>query len=207
MRRRYSLWALGIVVSIMAAALDNAPKAKLSKNPLTKEQISIYRTVLEDYVKDGDGALNLANKTSPLDRSDAFWDKQCVKSLQLEPDPKSGPEVHLLDSAVALSPKMVLVDRDDQAKAVKENDPSRIIKNAIDNGQEVGEDRIGDAVKKAFSTGLFTFSEIVFDTEHRHAVLAFRFFCGMLCAHGNTIVLRKSRGEWKILKRCGMWIS
>jgi hypothetical protein len=207
MRRIHSLCVLGIAASIIAAAQDDPPKPKLSKDPLTKEQISIYRTVLQDYVKDGDGALNLANQTLPLDRSDALWDKQFVKSLQLEPDPKSGREVHLLDSAVALSPKMVLVDRDNQAKTVEENDPSKVIKGAIDNGEEVGKDRIGDAVKKAFSTGLFTFSEIVLDTQHRHAVLAFTFSCGMLCGHGNTIVLKKSRGEWKILKRCGGWIS
>lgn len=207
MRRILVLSACGIALSMIAIAQDNEPKPILSRDPLTKEQIAVYRAVLEDYVKGTDGALNIANQTEPLGLSEPFSPNDCIRSSQLEPAPKPGPVVHRLDRAVALSAKMVLVDRDEQERIVNENDPSNLIQRVIDKHEPVSENQIDKAVDKAFQTGLFTFSEIAFDKQHRRAVLTYSFTCGGLCGHGNMVVVGKVRGRWKMIKKCGGWIS
>jgi hypothetical protein len=183
-----------------ALAQDNSQKPQLSKDPLTADQIAIYRVVLEDYVKGSDGALNLANKTNPAGSD--LGDADCLRKAGLEIASKSARVAHLLDPTVALSPKMVLVDPERQRATVDKNDPGNVIRKG-----ETTEDQVGKAVDEAFRTGLFTFSEIVFDKEHRHAGLSYSFVCGMLCGHGNTVILEKIKDKWKISKRCAGWIS
>lgn len=67
--------------------------------------------------------------------------------------------------------------------------------------------QIRDSVNQAFRTGLFTLSEIAFDKRHQYAVLAYSFDCGMLCGHGDTIILKKVGEKWKQVKTCRIWIS
>jgi hypothetical protein len=194
-------------LSMAAAAQDNAPKPKVSKDPLTAEQIAVYRAVLEDYRNGFDGALNVASKTEPLDQSEPTLDKACMKGLELENTGNSVSFVHELSSAVAVSPKIVLVDPDRQQKKVEENDPQKLMKRAIDDGERVTEKDLDNSLKQAFATGLFTLTEIIFEKHHRRAVVAYSFVCGGLCGHGNTLVLEKVGQKWKISKRCGGWIS
>ena len=63
------------------------------------------------------------------------------------------------------------------------------------------------SVNTAFSTGLFTFSEIVFNKKHTRAILEYSFVCGRLCGHGNIVTLKKVRNHWKVGKVCGGWVS
>jgi len=94
---------------------------------------------------------------------------------------------------------MTLVDPKQHAKVVHSNDPS----NTIPRGKSVG-----DAVRDAFATGLFSMSEIAFDKEHRFAAVSYRFWCGSLCGNGSTIVFETVDGEWKdAIPNCGVWIS
>lgn len=81
------------------------------------------------------------------------------------------------------------------------------MKKAIDEHEKVTDEQLDQSVKQAFRTGLFTLSEIAFDKEHRRAVVSYSFVCGMLCGHGNTMVLKKLGQNWKIAKRCGGWVS
>jgi hypothetical protein len=90
---------------------------------------------------------------------------------------------------------------------VEENDPQNLMKKAIDEHEKVTDEQLDQSVKQAFHTGVFTLSEIAFDKEHRRAVVSYSFVCGMLCGHGNTMVLKRSGESWKIAKRCGGWIS
>jgi hypothetical protein len=196
-----------LALSMAAATQDDAPKPKVSKHPFTTEQIAVYRAVLEDYRNGFDGALNVASKSEPLDQSELTLDKTCVKGLELENTGSSGSFVHELSSAVAVSPKIVLVDPDRQQKKVEENDPQRLMKRAIDDGEKVTDKQLDDSLKQAFATGLFTLTEIVFDKQHRRAVVAYSFVCGSLCGHGNTLVLKKVGQKWKISKRCSGWVS
>ena len=67
---------------------------------------------------------------------------------------------------------------------------------------------VKDAVENAFSTALFSISEIAFDKDRQFAVVSYRFWCGSLCGHGATLVFQKIKGEWRNANRnCSSWIS
>ena len=198
------LFGLVLLVPIQ----DEQPKRVISEDRLTAEQVAVYRTVLEDYFQDADRtqiALNIANVTEPF--GDAINDDgSCLRGLPIKAA-KSSRVVHRIPGEVALGPKMVLVDPDRQHETIEKNDPSKAIQSSISNGRPLSDSELEDSVKQAFSTGLFTFSEIVFNREHTRAALWYGFHCGMLCGHGNTLVLTKVRGSWKVGKTCGGWIS
>jgi len=173
---------------------------------MTVEQIAVYRVFLKIFPKDGDDTLNVANQTEPFDRSELPDDADCSKSLDLEPPPPIRPLVHKLDPAIAKNLRVVLVDPDVQTRIVKENDPQKLMKSAGE-GKQVTDKQVTEAVDKAFQTGLLTLSEIIFDKQHRHAFLYFSFFCGRLCGNGGVLILKKTRGKWKLDKECGGWVS
>jgi hypothetical protein len=196
------LLALLVAMFSVAGVAQDEPKPILSAKPLTAEQVAVYRAVLADYLKDGDDrSLNIANKTEPLDPSG------CIDGRKQTAPSRVLLEIHTLDPSVILGFKVVLVDPDKQTALVKENDPGKLIKKVIDQHEEVSDKQLEDSVDRAFSTGLFTLSEIAFDKEHRRAVVAYSFVCGGLCGHGNTLVLTKVKDKWKIKKTCDGWIS
>jgi hypothetical protein len=184
------------------------PKREASGVALTTEQVGVYREVLRDYVGKSDGVLNLADTTYILDLAGSFGiDSRCLQGIKLEPSGSSTATVHDLSPAVTLSPKMKLVNPDEQEKKIEMNDPQILVKSAIDEHAEVTDKQVEDSVKRAFETGLFSFSEIRFDKQHRIAVVQYGFACGRLCGHGRTLVLKKSGDKWKIKRRCGGWVS
>lgn len=203
MNRGFALIPLLLLIS--SAPAQDETKPVISKDPLTAEQIAIYRAVLVNYTNGDDISLNLANRTEPI--SLAFQEDNCLRGIDLHKTRDAKPVVHLLDPAVALSPKMALVDPDQQNAAVEKNDPDHLIHRAIDNHEPVSDKELEDSVKQAFATGLFTFSEIAFNSPHTRAVLAYSFHCGMLCGNGNKVVLKKVGGKWKVAKSCGGWVS
>lgn len=211
MRRVSTVITLILALSLTAAMQGDAPKPKVSKEPLTPEQIAVYRAVLEyymeqDYAKESHSTLNLANRTEPLERSDPLLDAECIKGTTLEAAGDSGPVFHQLDPAVAPSPRVVLVDPDPRKRKIEEGDPHRLVERAVE-GEKVTDKEIEDSVKKAFENGLFTLSEIIFDTQHRHALVTYSFVCGTLCGHGDTLLLKRVGQKWKVSKRCGGWVS
>jgi len=192
-------------LALVALSQEDAPKAKVSSDPLTEEQIAVYRTVFDTYSNGSNATLNVADQTETLDLSE---DKDCLKGIDLDPGNTSTSVVHRLDNRVTKMKKnIVLVNGELQQKKVEENDPQKLMKRAIDGGERVTEKQLDGSLREAFATGLFAFSEIAFDKRHQHAVLAYSFVCGGLCGHGNTIVLRKVRGKWKQRKTCRSWIS
>jgi hypothetical protein len=192
-----------LVLSLRAFAQENGPKPKVSYDPLTTEQFAVYRAVLSDFLKGSDGALNLANITEPLDQSD----KACFRGMDAVVIRESASVVHRLEPSLVTDTKIVLVDPDLQQNAIQENDPQQLIKKAVDEHGKVADEQMDESVKNAFKTALFTLSEIVFDKQHRRAVVAYSFACGMLCGNGNTLVLKKVGHDWKVAKRCGGWVS
>ena len=157
--------ALLIFQAFLMVAQDEHPKPAISYVPLTGEQIDIYRAVLKDYSKGSDVALNIARMTHTFNG----YDQPCLQGMELP----AKPVIHHLGHAIALNPRMVLVD----------------------------------PTKPAFPTGLFTFSEIVFNKQHTRAILQYSFVCGGLCGNGDTVVLKKANGKWKITGHCRRWIS
>lgn len=198
------LVGLLIVSSLQVVAQENAPKATISDAPLTNEQIAVYRAVLTDYLKESEGALNLANVTVPVEGADG----ECLKGLIKVPKENSNSAViHRIGPSLVGDMKIRLVDPHLQEEKVKENDPGRLMRKAIEEHRTFTDEQLDQSLKSAFHSGLFTLSEIVFDTEHRHAVVSYSFVCGGLCGHGNTLVLKKAGDHWAIAKRCGGWVS
>jgi hypothetical protein len=97
----------------------------------------------------------------------------------------------------------VLVDPKQQRKRVEENDPQEVLKIR----KRVTDEQIADALKTAFSNGLFTLSEIAFDDNHERALVAYSFVCGGLCGNGGTLMLEKAGLNWKVKNVCGAWIA
>lgn len=195
-----------LLLFLLPAPAQDQPKPVLSKDPLTAEQIAVYRVMLANYTKGADAALNISNVTDPFGDSSDF-SHGCPKDTSEHSSSSSPAIIHRLDPAVLLNSKMVLVDPHQQAQVVKENDPQKLIMGTIDSHQRVSDSDLSKSVQTAFSTGLFTFSEIVFNKKHTRAALQYGFVCGGLCGNGSTVVLKKVRGKWKVGKVCSFWMS
>jgi hypothetical protein len=176
----------------------------VSSDPLTADQISIYRAAISDYLRGSSDKLNIASTTESPDQG-PFFDYRCMK--RADGKGTSAHVVHKLDSLVAGNPQLVLVQRHQQEQQIQGNDPQKVVKRSIDDHEEVSDKELDKSIKKAFETGLFTLSEIVFDKQHKHAVVAYSFVCGGLCGNGNTLLLEKVGKNWKISKSCGGWVS
>jgi len=190
-----------LALSLCVKAQDNLPqKLAPTKTPLTNEQIEVYRAVLEDYRHGEKLRLNVDDLTElPLEA-----DVVCAK---FKPENDSLAVVHRLDARVAREFQIELVDAESQQKHIADNDPQNLVKGAIDEGKHVTDEQLDNAVRTAFAGGLFTFSEIGFDRGHRRAIVSYSFVCGSLCGHGNTLILEKTGGKWKVKKQCGGWVS
>jgi hypothetical protein len=174
-------------------------KTIVSDQPLTAEQLAVYRAVLHGWMENEVSAINLSIQTVPFPTSGAFDAGDCGKDLELEPVvPGVVHRFRPADLPQLGSDKIGLVDPERQRKEVAENDP----------GKTIGEGRsIEDAVRNGFAHGLVTLSEIRFDKEHKHAIVSYSFFCGSLCGNGGTVVLEKADGAWRRKSHCGEWIS
>ena len=178
---------------------DNSKPVK-STTPLSADEIAVYKAVLL-YGGDKDASLNVSSKTYPLDPNAAttgFDRPECLNGVQLDNLPTASRSYHELPPEVLPSKAMRIVDPKTQARIVHSNDPS----NTIRKGAPVKE-----AVEFAFTTGLFSVSEIAFDREHRFAAVRYSFWCGSLCGHGSTLVFEKVNGKWRKARNCGGWVS
>jgi hypothetical protein len=193
---------LAIGPSLGATPQTEPPKPIVITKPLTPEQVAVYRVVLENYARGTKGTINLANKTYPLEASD----RTCLKGKPDDPG-NQPPAIHQLNPTQTLSPQFESVDPEHQAELIKKNDPQALIMNGIGKNNVPSPKQLDESVTRAFGTGLFTLSEILFDIRHQSAVIAYRFNCGMLCGHGNTLLLIRQGQTWKIRKTCGGWIS
>jgi hypothetical protein len=176
---------INFLLVLVTAVQDSAARTQVSREELTPEQISIYRVVLKDYLKGAGQPLNVSYWTRELDPSAPLFGKECVRDLNLvRPVAKV---VHRLDSRIATSPTISLIDGELKKKRIREEEAQDIARSS-DNG-------------------ILTLSEIVFDRNHRYAVVSYSYYCGTLCGQGSTLILKKSGEEWKTTGGCGSWIS
>lgn len=194
-----------ISCTVMSTAQTTLASSDLNSQGLTQDQINIYRTVIADYLGKSSGKLNIRSTTELPDEEHPFYDDKCAQ--RIEPEKLKVSSAHNLNSVVEGHPNWLLVDGDKQEQLVDSNDPQKLIKSAIDDHQKVTEAELDDSIKRAFETGLFTLSEIAFDKQHQRAAVAYSFVCGGLCGNGDTLILHKTGGKWKIVKRCGGWVS
>lgn len=173
-----------------------------SAGPLSADEIAIYRSVLQRWVEGNRGVLNVSLATFPIDAlspSSNITNCTCVKDIAVASLFAASHSFHDLTRDTLPGNNMRLVDANEQSVSVRNNDPDKT----------VGE---GMSVKKAveddFANGLFSLSEIAFDSDHHHALVSYSFRCGLLCGSGSTLMFEKIGGKWKRTDRiCGGWIS
>ncbi|HXR40672.1 MAG TPA: hypothetical protein VN776_16330 [Terracidiphilus sp.] len=186
------------VGSGLAAQSAEAPP-KVASQPLTAEQLAVYRATLVSWYEGQKAAVNLGVLTDPIAAQGDSVDKTCLKGLRLEA--VAAGQVHRIrpEDLAQLGPfEFHLVDSAAGQKEVSDNDPGK----AIQKGKSVDE-----AVDNGFAHGLLTLSEIQFDRSHTHALVSFSFVCGRLCGNGTTMLLEKKDGVWKKKGQCGGWVS
>lgn len=182
---------------LTAQSAEAPPKA--ADQPLTAEQLAVYRTMLASWFQGEKAKVNLGVLTDPATTYNQSLDETCLKGLSLEP--ATARLVHRIrpDDLAQLGPfDFHLVDPKAGEKEVSDNDPGK----AIQKGRSVDE-----AVENGFAHGLLTLGEIQFDTIHTHALVSFSFVCGALCGNGTTVLLEKRDGAWKKKAQCGGWVS
>jgi hypothetical protein len=199
--------AIVLSLSLSAWAQDNAHKPKVGNKLLTKEQIAVYRAVLQDIQKDSKDTLNLANMTESIRQPNGLFDGSCPKASDPQIAQNLVSVVHRLDSALIVDLNIVLVDHGLQEETIKKGDPAILMKSVIDDHQDVPKKQIDDATERAVKNGLLMLSEISFNKKHNRALVSFSFVCGELCGYGNVLVLKRVGEVWKIHKTCEEWVS
>jgi|SRR5271156_5644422 len=196
----FLLFIFGLAALSFAQSENISPR--LSKDPLSAEQVAVYQTFLRSYTNGSDNVLHVADTTEWLDISNVKMDADCSRSFgQMEFDSRKQPDptVHALDPNLAVVGHIALVDSAGQSEKVKQNDPSKTMR----EGKSVD-----SAVTDAFASGLLTLSEVVFDKDHSKAVMSYSFFCGKLCGNGAVVLLKRVGRKWRVTKQsCGEWVS
>lgn len=93
-----------------AIAQARSPKPKFRQDTPSEEQLAVYRAVLNNYMLDSRGSLNLSRQTFPLTNKLPLIEG-CVKGFNLEQTNNSvrtDTTVHTFTTAPA--PNIVLVD-------------------------------------------------------------------------------------------------
>ena len=193
-RLSVSVIFIALLLTCNAETYKNQKPVK-STTSLSADEIAIYKAVLRTYSGGKDVNLNVAATTYPLDPNAS----ECLNGVEPENLSSASNSFHELPTDVLPSRAMRLVDPKRQTRIVHSNDPS----NTIRKGEP-----LKDAVEAAFSTGLFSISEIAFDNGHHFAAVSYSFWCGHLCGHGQTLVFENVNGEWRNANRdCGSWDS
>lgn len=166
-------------------------------NPLSVDEVAVYRTVIERWNSTSRSLLNVSNRTFPIVLE--FSDCACLKGMDVQNIINATRSFRALTGDVLDERNIRLVDASEQALIVQQNDPG----NSLQKGKSVKTD-----VHEAHPTGLFSLSEIAFDKQHLRALVSYSFVCGSLCGSGGTWLLEKVYGEWRRTDRmCGGWVS
>jgi hypothetical protein len=204
---RKPLFAAVVLIIALPNSSAGSREQKPTKNTerLTLDEVAIYKAVLQQYAGDDSdklGTLNVSAATYSLDPDSAMIrlsGNACLEGIHLDNLATASRSFHDLTPDILPSKHARLVDPKKQKKIVHDNDPHK----TMQEGKSVE-----GAVNDAFSTALFSMSEIAFDKGHTYAVVSYSFWCGSLCGNGGTWVFQKIRNQWKKTDRdCGGWIS
>lgn len=188
------------LLGLPLAAQSTPIQTSVIRTPLDADNLAIYRDFLSGYNNGSGAVLNVADTTDAFLNAMPVSDEQksCLSDAHITH--LYSAVVHKFARDAFPADKVKLVD----PATHQRSDPS----DGIHNGQSVE-----DAVHAGFAAGLFTFSEIVFDTTHTHAAFQYSFVCGRLCGNGGTVLYDKLPDEhgkprWQISRKiCGSWIS
>lgn len=160
----------------MTSALSGAQSTvKVSSAPLTKEQIAVYRVLLNDFLqewKDYDKAIDLEDQTVPLDWRQT---EACLRGLDFS-SKRSRGTLHSIGGQL----------------------PSTLKEGAANSSGSSDDSHVASAV------GALSLSEIAFDKAHRYALVGYEFHCGVLCGEKVRILFEKVNGTWRREHNCSV---
>jgi len=181
-----------VPLAIGAPALaDQASEPALS---VSQDEQAIYRAVLKSWLGPQNGRQLVNERLSPPPSASDPENAECAKGLRFIDNPADASKEETLSSAIFDGSVIELVD----GEAWTPTDPEQ----GIGRGQPVD-----SAVKEAFSRSLISFSQVAFSAVRKDALVNFSMACGRLCGTGFTLHMRKSKGAWRIVGRCGGYIS
>jgi hypothetical protein len=145
---------------------------EISKEPLTADEIAIYRAVLEDQINNSqsDPPLRLANKTYPVFPIDY------AKKLLSADVADSSNFSHKVAEAVILNLKIVLIDTEELRSTYRESSSS---------------------IERNIENEYLRLSNIVFDKEGQRALSTYFQEGGRV----TLVILKKVDGKWKINRK------
>src|SRR5579864_5263792 len=95
-------------------------------NPLSADEVAIYRGILERWNSNSRSLLNVSNRTSPIDRD--ISDCGCLKVIEPQTIVSAAQSFRILTGDVLAGKNIRLVDADKQAVVVHRNDPNNFIR-------------------------------------------------------------------------------
>lgn len=158
---------------------------------LTTDEVVLYKLVLAQWLGKDRHPLTLSRETYPFDVISEPPPCVCMKGFEFESLSLASHSVH------TLTPKVLPRNN---IRFLEENGAATYSSMSKEEAQR---NPISDP-----EHGVFSLSEIVFDREHRRALVSYSYGCGLLCGSGRTLVFEKVGNEWKLQKlECGGWVS
>jgi hypothetical protein len=178
------------LLSCASISAQEAATPSLTTSPLGSAQLTMYRDFLTTWNAGAKTPLHVANTTEPF----SPWDDDLKGCLKDFPKGRTAT-VHALPDRAFDGLNVLLVD----PRSSEKRDPE----DAVRSG-----DPVPNAVNASFAAGIFTFSEMVLNSEHTRAAFTYSFVCGVRCGSGGTIIFQHKNGKWAQQKNaCGSWIS
>jgi hypothetical protein len=181
---------LSLVVASAAVSAENSG----SVGSAGQDQRAIYNAVLKSWLGSKYDKQFVNERLGPAPLASAPENAECSKGIRFVQSGSDSVTEETLPATTFDDSSIELVD----GRTWNATDPQQ----GIASGKSVA-----SAVEEAISRSLISFSRVSFSADHKDALVNFSMACGQLCGTGSTIHLRQSKGEWKIVGRCGGYVS
>lgn len=193
--KRWIAVAIGtICLSGLGWTMLNSAQSSAPALPTGRDQMDIYETALEAWLKGEQGRLLVNTELGAAPSTSDSEVRECAKGLRMRSDALRAPDLKSLVGAQFRRKGTELVDGEKWSPL----DPAL----AIAQGKSVEA-----SVAEGLSHSLISFSQVAFSQDGKDALVEVSIVCGSLCGSGDTLHLRKTADHWAIVKRCISWIS
>lgn len=193
MKRLCPFAVLPLIFLSLSRPLSSAKMAANSP-AFTAEQMEIYVLFFNTFLSEQKVPVVLAGKTDPLKLSPDEL-KGCVSGIELPNMQRTKLASHPLGAGFISQIKSRLFDSSRLRTTSSLNSPHQ--------------QRPGKQTSDEVKFGWLQVSEVVFDRNHRYAMMRFYFSCGALCGRSRLLVFTHDGDHWKekIDTSCPDWVS
>jgi hypothetical protein len=188
---------IGVVA--VSAALGTGCGAVAGQDPgpalaVSRDEQAIYEAVLSSWLGSEHAPQMVNENLGPPPSAADPENTECVRGLRFVDNQPNQSNEKTLAGVTFSRNGIELVD----GETWTPTDPEQ----SIQHGGPVG-----PALNKAISRSLISFSQVRFSADGKDAIVRFSMACGRLCGTGTTLQVHKRRGQWRIARRCGGYIS